>query len=148
MDTVSRHTRRASRDLTRAIKDLTRRLGRPPEETEIAQALGLDPAAYQAMLLRITEAGMTRLELLDFDQVESDAGGRTVDDEVSQRELAGAVADAVEDLPARLQQVLALYYQEECSLREIGAILGVSESRVSQLHTEAVHRLRAAIGGE
>lgn len=148
MDTVSRHTRRASRDLTRTIKDLTRRLGRPPEEPEIAQALNLDPAAYRATLTRIAEAGMTRLELLDFDQVEADPGGRLVDDEVSQRELVGAVADAVETLPPRLQQVLALYYQEECSLREIGAILGVSESRVSQLHTEAVHRLRAAIGGE
>jgi RNA polymerase sigma factor for flagellar operon FliA len=59
-----------------------------------------------------------------------------------------AVAEAIETLPERLQHVLALYYTEECTLREIGAILEVSESRVSQLHTEAVHRLRAAIGKE
>ncbi len=62
--------------------------------------------------------------------------------------MGAAVAEAIETLPERLQQVLALYYQEECTLREIGAILGVGESRVCQLHSEAVHRLRAAIGKE
>ena len=59
-----------------------------------------------------------------------------------------AMVDAIEGLPPRLQQVLALYYQEGCTLREVGAVLGVSESMASRLQTEAIHRLRAAIGRE
>jgi len=54
----------------------------------------------------------------------------------------------MDTLPPKLLQVLALYYQEGCTLRQIGAVLGVGESRVSQLHTEAIHRLRAAVGKE
>ena len=148
LDTTTKHMRRASRELTRTIKTLTRRLGRAPSDGEIAMALGLDDLAYQTHLARLAEAGMTRLEMLDFDHDEVDAGVDPADEELARRELTAALGDANEELPPRLQQVLALYYQEECTLREIGAVLGVGESMVSRLHTEAVHRLRAAIGRE
>ena len=62
-------------------------------------------------------------------------------------EMQTTVANAIEELPERLQLVLSLHYQEECSLREIGEVLGVTESRVCQLHSEAVHLLRARIEG-
>jgi len=65
---------------------------------------------------------------------------------VSRRELGAVVVKAIEVLPPKLQQILALYYQEDCTLREIGLVLGVTESRVCQLHSEAMHRLRASIG--
>jgi RNA polymerase sigma factor for flagellar operon FliA len=117
-------------------------------EKQIADALGLDESSYQDHLARISEAGMTRLEMLDFDHDEVDSGVEPADDELSRREMAVALSVAIEELPPRLQQVLALYYQEECTLREIGAVLGLGESMVSRLHTEAVHRLRAAIGRE
>lgn len=148
LDTTTKHMRRASRELTRTIKTLTRRLGRPPSDHEIATALGMDAEGYQSHLARLAEAGMTRLEMLDFDHDVADHDADPADEELARRELTVALGDAIEALPARLQQVLALYYQEECTMREIGAVLGVGESMASRLHTEAVHRLRAAIGRE
>ncbi len=148
LDTTSKHMRRASRELAHAIAKLTRELHRAPTENEIADALGLDAEAYQTHLSRLADAGMTRLELLDFDHDEIAANDDQADEEISRRQLASALSEAIDSLPARLQQVLALYYQEECTLKEIGLVLGLSESMVSRLHTEAVHRLRAAIGRE
>lgn len=148
LDTTSKHMRRASRDLARTIKTLGQALGRAPSDAEIARSLGMTEAAYGDHLTRISDAGMTRLELFDFDHDKVDAGVEPADEALGQRELADALAEAVTTLPVRLQTVLALYYQEECTLREIGAVLNLSESMVSRLHTEAVHRLRAAIGRE
>ena len=103
---------------------------------------------YRELLEKISAAGMARLELLDLDEVELEHHGEAVDDTVAKRRLADAVVVAMESLPPKLVQVLALYYQEGCTLRQIGAVLGVGESRVSQLHSEAIHRLRAAVGRE
>ncbi len=92
---------------------------------------------------------MSRLELVDIDQIDAVPDRKDAPDELAeQRLLATAVAKAIEHLPLRLQQILALYYQEDCTLREIGAVLQVSESRVCQLHAEAMHRLRAHVGKE
>jgi RNA polymerase sigma factor for flagellar operon FliA len=146
LDPASRDLRRSSRKVTEKIRELTTQSGRAPEEEEIAAGLGVGLDEYRALLERIATGGMARLELLDLDDLEVDGGSERVDDEVSSKQLSAAVADAIESLPLRLQQVLALYYQEECTLREVGAVLGVSESRVSQLHSEAMHRLRALIG--
>jgi RNA polymerase sigma factor for flagellar operon FliA len=147
LDPATRDMRRASRRVTRAIRDLSGKLGREPEEEEIADVLAMDLGAYRTMLEKIAAAGMARLELLDLDDIEGSAGATsTTDDAVDKRKLGEAVAAAIETLPAKLVQVLALYYQEDCTLRQIGQVLGVSESRVSQLHTEAIHRLRAAVG--
>ena len=63
----------------------------------------------------------------------------------SQAEIVDGIATAIDTLPERLRLVLALHYQEECSLREIGEVLGVTESRVCQLHAEAVHLIRAKL---
>lgn len=148
LDTTSKHMRRASRELAHAIAELTKTLRRPPTEQEIADSLGLDDNGYQEHLQHLAEAGMTRLELLDFDHDEVATSDDSADEELSRRQLSVALTDAIEELPPRLQQVLALYYQEECTLKEIGVVLGLSESMISRLHTEAVHRLRAAIGRE
>jgi RNA polymerase sigma factor for flagellar operon FliA len=148
LDPATRDLRRASRRVAHAIRDLSQRLGREPEEEEIAQSLGMAIRTYRDLLEKIAAAGMARLELLDLDDVDVESAGETIDDAVSKRRLADAVAEAMETLPPKLLQVLALYYQEGCTLRQIGAVLGVGESRVSQLHTEAIHRLRAAVGRE
>jgi RNA polymerase sigma factor for flagellar operon FliA len=148
LDPTTRDLRRASRRVTRAVRDLQTKLGRDPEEADIARALDLDVEAYRALLDKIAAAGMARLELLDLDDLQVATSSEGVDEEVGKRQLADAVADAIDSLPPKLVQVLALYYQEGCTLRQIGAVLGVSESRVSQLHTEAIHRLRAAVGRE
>ena len=90
---------------------------------------------------------MNRLEMLDIDELEIDAQTDALPDEqASKKELCAVVTSAIESLPQRLQLVLSLYYTEERTLREIGAILDLSESRVSQLHTEAIHLLRSAAG--
>jgi len=149
LDPATRQARNASRRVTRTISDLTRGLGRPPEEEEIADALGLDLDGYRTLLGQISSAGMSRLELVDLDQIDAPTDRSDAPDDLAeQRLLAEHVAGAIERLPLRLQQVLALYYQEDCTLREIGAVLQVSESRVCQLHSEAMHRLRADIGQE
>jgi len=148
LDPTTRDLRRASRRVTRAIRELSSRLGREPEEEEIARSLSLDIGAFRELLEKIAAGGMARLELLDLDDMDVTSNDQTVDDEVSKRRLADAVVIAMETLPPKLIQVLALYYQEGCTLKQIGAVLGLTESRASQLHTEAIHRLRAAVGRE
>jgi RNA polymerase sigma factor for flagellar operon FliA len=148
LDPTTRDLRRASRQVARTIRDLTCALGRDPEEHEIAAKLSLDIRAFRELLDKIAAGGMARLELLDLDDVDLASTDQTVDEEVTKRRLADAVVGAMDTLPPKLLQVLALYYQEGCTLRQIGAVLGITESRVSQLHTEAIHRLRAALGRE
>jgi RNA polymerase sigma factor for flagellar operon FliA len=147
LDPMTRDLRRSSRKVTEAIRTLTGENGRPPEEADIAAALNIGVQEYRELLERIAKGGMARLELLDLEHHEIDGGGDNADDELRRKQLSARVAGAIEALPPRQQDVLALYYQEECTLREIGAILGVSESRVSQIHSEAMHRLRALMGG-
>jgi RNA polymerase sigma factor for flagellar operon FliA len=146
LDPATRELRRSSRKVAEAIRTLTGEKRRAPEEEEIAKALGVSVDDYRDLLQRISTGGMARLELLDLDNLEVEGANENIDDGVGRRQLGAAVADAITGLPPKLQQILALYYQEECTLREIGAILGVSESRVCQLHSDAMHRLRAMVG--
>ena len=146
LDPASRAARSQSRAIARGIQALTKRHGRPPEEDEIAAHLELTIEAYRAALDEVGRAGMARLEMLDLDDVQQAADTESPDDGAGKKEMGAAVTRAIEELPLRLQQVLALYYTEGHTLREIGIVLEVTESRACQLHTEAIHRLRAAIG--
>lgn len=146
LDTQTRTSRTQSRKVTRAIAKLTGRFGRPPDENEIAAELGMAIEEYRTLLSALDRAGMARLEVLDIDGELPADDTELPEESVGKREIHDAVTHAITMLPERLQQVLGLYYTEECTLREIGAILEVSESRVCQLHAEAIHRLRAAIG--
>jgi len=146
LDPATRELRRSSRKVADAIRNLTAAKRRAPEEEEIAEALTLSVDDYRTLLQRISTGGMARLELLDLDNLEVEGANEDVDDSVGRKQLGAAVAEAITDLPPKLQQILALYYQEECTLREIGAVLGVSESRICQLHSDAMHRLRAMVG--
>jgi RNA polymerase sigma factor for flagellar operon FliA len=147
LDPATRAVRTLSRRVAQAVKALTVTLNRPPEEAEIAAHMGMSVADYGELLLKISSAGMVRLELFDIDGDDA-LGEGDVEDQASRKEITSAVAAAIEALPERLKTIMTLYYQEECSLKEIGAILGVTESRVCQLHAEAIHRLRAGIGAE
>jgi len=144
LDPLSRKLRGASRRITDVTSELTRQLGRSPEEDEIAGALGLPLPEYHLLLSQISDAGLARLELTD--SIEDRAEFSSPEQITSQREMVDHVAEAIDALPERLRTVLGLHYQEDCSFREIGEILGVTESRACQLHTEAVHRIRARMG--
>jgi RNA polymerase sigma factor for flagellar operon FliA len=148
LDPQTRACRAASRRVTQAIAALTRRLGRAPEEDEIAAELGVAVEEYRATLTALDRAGMNRLELLDVDREVPPDTSALPESLAARQELLELVVAGIEALPERLRNVLTLYYEEECTLREVGAVLDVSEARACQLHTEAIHRLRAAIGRE
>lgn len=144
LDPLSRKLRGASRRITEVTAELTRQLGRSPDEEEIAGELGLPLEEYHQLLSKIADAGLARLELTD--SMQDRAEFVSPEQITAQREIVDQVAEAIDTLPERLRMVLGLHYQEECSFREIGEILGVTESRACQLHTEAVHRIRARMG--
>lgn len=144
LDPLTRKLRGASRKITQTVVALTQSLGRLPDEEEIAGGLGVTLEQYHELLREIGEAGFARL---DIDSVEPSSLEPSPEAAVMKRDMAARVASAIGALPERLQLVLGLHYQEECTLREIGAVLGVSESRACQLHAEAIQLVRAVLEG-
>lgn len=142
LDASVQKTRRESRLLARAIRVLEATLQRAPDRGEISAALSLDLAAYEAMLERIHKGGLARLDVLGFDQPE-DMGPADVGPPA-----ADSLAEAVSRLPQEDRDLLMLLYEQDCSMAEAAAVLGRSEPRAAMLFTEAVHRLRAALGKE
>jgi RNA polymerase sigma factor FliA len=143
LDPLSRKLRGASRRISDTTAELSSRLGRAPDEEEIAGELGLPLETYHQLLMQIAEAGLARLELTDNAGWLSEQ--LSPESLATEHELVDRVAEAIDGLPERLRTLLGLYYQEDCSFREIGEVLGVTESRACQLHAEAVHRIRARI---
>ena len=146
LDPMSRKLRGASRRITEIVSTLVGRLGRTPEQDEVAAELGIGLEEYQGLLGEISEAGLARLELSEVSEPGSTEA--SPEQQAARREIVDAVAGAIDELPERLKLVVGLYYQEECSFREIGEVLGVTESRVCQLHSEAMHLIRAQLDGK
>ncbi|OWY39173.1 RNA polymerase sigma factor FliA [Xenophilus sp. AP218F] len=152
-DWLPRQARRNARQIEEAIAKLEQQLGRAPLESEIADLLGVELNEYQDMLGDCK--GTTLLHIEDFGG--DDESGHNplanIADEDAEDPLASLSDDnfrqslisAIKFLPERDQLVMALYYEQELNLKEIGAVLGVSESRVSQLHSQAIARLRARL---
>ncbi len=145
-DWLPRSVRRSGRELEQAIHKLQQQLGRSPEEREIAAALKMNLDDYH-QLLQDTNNGLV---LSYEDTVEDLPGAELVetdgpDVQVKAEQLKQQVVDAIESLPEREQLVMTLYYQEELNLKEIGAVLDVTESRVSQLHSQAIKRIRGRV---
>ena len=158
MDWVPRSVRSRARQIERAMAELEAKLGRAPTDEEIAQKLGLSEDELEESLTEIARSSIAALDEL---WTVSGSGGDqialidTIEDTeapdpqsaLSQTELREAIADAIARLPEREKLVVTLYYYEELTLREIGEVLGVTESRVSQLHTKAILRLKARLSG-
>lgn len=146
-DALTRHGRRRMGEVTRAIQELEGQLKRPPTEEEIAQKLELPLEEYQQLAAELARGpALGRLGEVEPDDVASGS-----DDPCSlytEQELKHQLTQAIGKLPERMQQVLALYYQHECTQSEIGKILGVTESRVCQILGEAAVRLRATLANE
>ena len=157
-DWGSRGLRQSARKVEQAIQALEHRLGRSATEGEIARELKMDLDDYQSLLQDIRGCQLLYVEDFAQDgesenpwldrQARNDDGRLDGDDPLAQLLEAGfrhELVDAIAALPERDQLLLNLYYEEELNLREIGAILEVTQSRVCQLHSQAISRLRAKL---
>jgi RNA polymerase sigma factor for flagellar operon FliA len=149
-DWMSRGDRRHQRSIETAVHKLEQKLGRAPTESEIAAELGMKLADYQELLGKVRGTQLVYLEDMSGDEGEDDFLDRHVADEeanplarLSDRRMREALVAAIEKLPEREAYVMSMYYEHDMNLKEIAAVLGVTESRVCQLHSQAVARLRA-----
>ena len=158
MDWVPRSVRARARDIERAIGEIEAKTGRVPSDEEIAKKLDLTTEELDESLSEISRSSIAALDELwtvsggDGDQIAlidtiEDTEAPDPQRSLTATELREAIADSIARLPERDKLVITLYYYEELTLREIGEVLGVTESRVSQLHTKAILRLKARLSG-
>lgn len=152
LDWSPRELRRKGRQVENTVRQLTAQFGRAPSEPEVAHAMGVPLEDYQQMLgeLKGLEIGTLHAERSDEsgeeelayipNPPEEDPLFRCLNHEMKER-----LAQAIEQLPERERLVITLYYYEEMTMKEIGLVLGVVESRVSQIHSSAVVHLRARL---
>ena len=152
LDWSPRELRRKGRAVEEAIRSVTQRVGRAPAEHEIASEMTLSLSDYQVLLgdLKGLEIGSLHMERSEDSGDEELAyiPGAPEDDPLFRclkGEMKQRLADAIEELPEKERMVLTLYYYEELTMKEIGLTIGVVESRVSQIHSSAVVRLRSAL---
>lgn len=152
LDWSPRELRRKGRAIEEQMHLLTQKLGRAPAEAEVAEALEMSLTQYQQLLgeLKGLEIGSLHLERNEDsgDEELSYVAGAESDEPLFrclQGEMKQHLVDAIQELPDKERTVLTLYYYEELTMREIGQVLGVVESRVSQIHSSAVLRLRSSL---
>ena len=150
-DWVPRSVHRRYRDVVAATRGIEQRTGRAATSQEVAGALEVSLDQYHRMLEDAARGQLISLEahMDEHDgepHIGTHGGGPTPAREFEQAAFRGALGEAIGQLPEREQLVLSLYYEQELNLREIGAVLSVSESRVCQIHGQAMLRLRARLG--
>lgn len=151
-DWMPRQLRRSMRDIETALGKLEQQLGRMPSETEVAQSMGMPLADYQELL-----ADCRGHQLIYYEDYDNEEDGRNALDNmaadhdadpikgIDDADFKRVLVDGIKTLPEREKMVMALYYEQELNLKEIGAVLNVSESRVCQLHSQAIARLRSKL---
>lgn len=152
LDWASRHRRKKARDVEHAIRSAEQRLKRPPTHEEVAEELGMTLEQYQARLLHVHGLNLESLEVAAGPNGSQTLMTLLPDSEenlpsriVERAELERLLAEAIAAMSERERMVLALYYQEELTLREIAEVLGTHISRVAELKTECILRLRATM---
>jgi RNA polymerase sigma factor for flagellar operon FliA len=156
LDWVPRSVRSRAREIETAQAKLEHELQRAPTEAELASKLNLTEEELQSALLEIANSSVYALDELwtvsdsSGDQVSlldtiADDSAADPQEALASTEVKDLLTEAIGGLPEREQLVVALYYYENLTLREIGEVLGVTESRVSQLHTKAVMRLKSSL---
>jgi RNA polymerase sigma factor for flagellar operon FliA len=152
-DWLSRGSRKSQKQIEQAVRALEQKLGRAPAESEIAEALEMPLADYQSLLGRVRGTQLVYLEdmgggtdaegesgFLDRHLADADADPMSL---LKDQRLRQALVGAIDSLPERERHIMGMYYEQDMNLKEIAAVLGVTESRVSQLHSQSIARLRA-----
>ncbi len=153
-DWLPRQLRREMRRIEAAINQLEHTHGRVPSEKELAEALGMSLSDYQKILGEARGHQLVYLEDFSGDGEEDFLERHFVDNDadplrlLEDSNLRQVLVAAIDNLPEREKLMMALYYEQDLNLREIGEVMGVTESRVCQLHSQAIARLRAQVTGE
>jgi RNA polymerase sigma factor for flagellar operon FliA len=158
LDWVPRSVRQKSRKLERAYGEIEQRLGRAATDDEVADSLGLEIDKFHTMLNQVRGISMVNLEEVRGTNSDGDRTGTFADiieDVHSENPFASlklletknVISDTIGLLPEKERLVVSLYYYEDLNMKEIGGILGITESRVCQIHTKAVMRLRSKLKG-
>ena len=143
-DWTPRSVHRKAREVTAAIHAVETATGREAQDRDIAEQMGVSLTEYHEALTDLRGQRLLSLDESEIHRVPAPGGDPS--EAVGRDSLLKLLASAIDLLPEREKLVLSLYYDEELHLKEIGAVLGVSESRVSQLHGQALARLRARVG--
>ncbi len=151
-DYLSRGTRKQQRTIESAVHKLEQRLGRAPAESEIAKEMGVTLGEYQELLGKVRGTQLVYLEDMSGDEGDQDFLDRHVvaDDtnplaQLQDQRMREALVEAIKVLPEREQYVMSMYYEHDMNLKEIAAVLKVTESRVCQLHSQSIARLRVKL---
>lgn len=148
-DWTPRSVHRRSREVAEAVRELEKRLGREPRDAEVCELLGITLDEYHQILSDSAGASVFSLDHAgeENEDLTLDVADERPDPEASlfDERFRADLAQAIAELPERERLMMSLYYVEELNLKEIGAVLGVSESRVSQIHGKALMRLRARL---
>lgn len=139
-----RTTQQKAKRIGAAIREVEAREGRPATAAEIATELGESLESYNEMLVETAAAWLVPLDNVDQDEgsmVDDGSPAASLEDDAFRAHLV----QVIEELPEREKLVISLYYQDELNLREIGEVLGVGESRVCQIHSQAVSRIRSRV---
>ena len=150
-DWLPRQTRKKIKDVTNAINELEQNLGVPPNDHQIAAHLHLSLDEYRKVLLDSNYG-----QICSFDEIQTKLGDNVdvlIDSDMDNNPFSSLINDETRDiivqqiskLPEKEKMVLTLYYQEELNLKEIGKVMGISESRISQLHSQAIKRIQSKI---
>ncbi|MDR2109944.1 MAG: RNA polymerase sigma factor WhiG [Spirochaetaceae bacterium] len=155
IDWVPRSIRQKTREVEETIGSLEAKLGRPATDQEIAGSLGMNEDEYLKTMMKISGTAILSINDMWYTGDENDRvsimdsieSPSSLNPEVmaEKDEIRRVIADAISELPDKEKKILVLYYFEDLTLKEIGEVLGVTESRVSQLHTQAILRLRARL---
>jgi len=155
IDWVPRSVRQKTKEIEDAVVSLEAKLGRPASDQEIATSLGVSEDDFMKTMLKISSTSVLSLNDVWYsgDDADKISIGESIespssmnpDSTVEREEVKRVIVQAISELPEKEKKVLVLYYYEDLTLKEIGQVLDVTESRVSQLHTKAILRLRAKL---
>ena len=153
LDWASRDLRRRQKQMDAVTHELSIKLGRKPSESEVAEEMGIETARWRRMVLELRNVGLvsaTPTPEHDSDRTQEFAERADLEPDriCAHRQLQTTLARAMRTLPERYQKVVVLYYTNDMTMKEIGDVLGVNESRVSQIHKTALRKMADVLGSE